>query len=289
MKLCLECNAQFNSSNWRCMTCDYLPQKHIDFLTFAPDLMQCNSGFDAQNFEKLTAVEASNFWFRARNQLIVWALKKYFCSAKNFLEIGCGTGYVLSGIQKFLPQLNLSGSEISCVGLNSAAKRINQAMLFQMDARKIPFVEEYDVIGAFDVLEHIEEDELVLQQMYQAIKPGGGIIVTVPQHQFLWSQQDDHACHVRRYNVTDLKNKAMKAGFKIIKTTSFVSLLLPLMLVSRLQKRKKVENYDPLQELKLSKGLNTAFENILAFERLMIRAGINFPMGGSLLMIAKKL
>jgi SAM-dependent methyltransferase len=289
MQLCLKCNTQFRSADWKCSACDFLPEAVTNFFTFAPDLMQYNTGFDAQNFAKLIEVEAANFWFRSRNQLIIWALKKYFSDAENFLEIGCGTGYVLSGIQKNFPNLKLFGSEISARGLNFAAQRVKHAMLFQMDARKIPFVEEYDVIGAFDVFEHIEEDELVLQQIHQALKPGGGIILTVPQHQFLWSQQDEHACHVRRYNIADLKNKMIKAGFKIIKTTSFVSLLLPLMLVSRLQKRKKIENYDPLQELKLSKTLNIIFENILAFERLVIQLGINFPVGGSLLMIANKL
>jgi SAM-dependent methyltransferase len=59
------------------------------------------------------------------------------------------------------------------------------AVLFQMDARKIPFESEFDVIGAFDVLEHIEEDEKALAQIFHAVLPGGGLILTVPQHRFL--------------------------------------------------------------------------------------------------------
>ena len=50
---------------------------------------------------------------------------------------------------------------------------------------------------AFDVIEHIDEDEMVLTQMYKALQPNGGMILTVPQHPFLWSNQDEFACHVR--------------------------------------------------------------------------------------------
>lgn len=66
-----------------------------------------------------------------------------------------------------------------------------------MDARRIPFEGEFDVIGAFDVLEHIEEDERVLGQLNAALRSGGGIIATVPQHQWLWSEMDTVSGHRR--------------------------------------------------------------------------------------------
>ena len=69
------------------------------------------------------------------------------------------------------------------------------------------FRNEFDVIGAFDVLEHIADDELVLSQMHQAVRKGGGIILTVPQHSFLWSEIDEYSRHVRRYSVSELKLK----------------------------------------------------------------------------------
>ncbi|HEY6044608.1 MAG TPA: methyltransferase domain-containing protein, partial [Nitrosospira sp.] len=156
------------------------------------------------------------------------------------------------------------------------------------DARKIPFESEFDVIGAFDVLEHIEEDEKVLAQIFHAVLPGGGIILTVPQHRFLWSQQDEYACHVRRYEAEELSNKVEQAGFQVERATSFVSLLLPLMFLSRLSKRKPVENYDPTQEFQISGLLNGILETVLDLERMIIRAGFSFPAGGSRLLIARK-
>jgi SAM-dependent methyltransferase len=258
------------------------------YFSFAPEYAKSNEGFQPHHFDELAHAEVGHFWFRSRNRLIVWALNRFFPDARNFLEIGCGTGFVLSGVANANPHLEVSGSEIHSAGLKYAADRVKGAMLFQMDARNIPFENEFDVIGAFDVLEHIEEDERVLAQMFQAISADGGIILTVPQHRFLWSQQDEYACHVRRYEAQELQDKVEKAGFRVEKATSFVSLLLPLMFMSRLSKRKPVENYDPTQELRISGLANAALEKVLDLERLMIRGGVSFPMGGSRLLIARK-
>src|SRR4030095_1631809 len=110
-------------------------------------------------------------------------------------------------------------------------------------ARRIPFRGEFDVIGAFDVLEHIKEDEEVLAQMYQATRPRGGVLLTVPQHSFLWSEVDDYSRHVRRYSASELKAKVKRAGFETLRTTSFVSLLLPVMFISRLRQRSAHQGF----------------------------------------------
>jgi 2-polyprenyl-3-methyl-5-hydroxy-6-metoxy-1,4-benzoquinol methylase len=54
------------------------------------------------------------------------------------------------------------------------------------------------VIGAFDVIEHIEQDERVLLDLWCAIKARGGLIISMLKHRWLWSAADEHACHVRR-------------------------------------------------------------------------------------------
>jgi SAM-dependent methyltransferase len=157
-----------------------------------------------------------------------------------------------------------------------------------MDARRIPFREEFDVIGAFDVLEHIKEDEAVLTQMYQATRKGGGILITVPHHPFLWSTSDDFARHARRYQTRELRNKVKKAGFEVLRMTSFVSLLLPLLALSRLKQRFSREPFDPSAEFNISSSVNTALEKILDAERTLIRAGLSLPAGGSLLLAGRR-
>ena len=288
MKICLACSHIFQAKDWVCPICRWAPTQKNGFLAFAPALAESNSGFDSGLFAKLAEVEIGNFWHVSRNQLILWALKKFFPQAQSFLEIGCGTGYVLSGVKEARPELCLSGSEIDCAGLHFARQRLQNTDLFQMDARRIPYGDEFDVIGAFDVIEHIKEDEAVLTQMHRACRSGGGIILTVPQHPFLWSDYDVEAHHVRRYRATELRAKVEKAGFEILTMTSFVSFLLPAMLLSRLKKANPNKKYDVAAQIHKGPFMNKVLLSILNVERGFIRAGISFPCGGSLLLVARK-
>jgi trans-aconitate methyltransferase len=248
-----------------------------------------NIGFKAHYFKELAALEAGNFWFCARNKLILWALHKYSPALKSFLEIGCGTGFVISAISKQFPDARLSGSEYLEEGLVYARRRLPSTEFTQMDARNIPYESKLDAIGAFDVLEHIEEDEVVLQQIFKALKPGGTVFITVPQHRWLWSAVDEYACHVRRYDANELRDKICQAGFEIIRNTSFVSTLLPAMYLSRLMQRNKMDvKMDAMAELRINPVLNKILEWLLNFELVLIRSGVNFPVGGSRLLIARK-
>lgn len=248
-----------------------------------------NNGFKAHYFKELAKLEAHNFWFRVRNKIIIWALLKYSPDLKSFLEIGCGTGFVISAIAGSFPKANLLGSEYLEEGLLYARKRLPSAKFMQMDARKIKYQSELDAIGAFDVLEHIEEDEVVLQQIYRALKPAGFVYITVPQHSWLWSSVDDYACHVRRYDSKIFHQRVSNVGFDIIRSTSFVSTLLPAMYISRLFKRKKMDvSIDSMAELRINPILNKIFELLLNFELVLIRFGVSFPIGGSRLLVARK-
>ena len=257
-------------------------------MAFAPELAREVEGFEADYFPRLADQEAGNFWFRSRNRLLIWALKQYFPNAKNFLEIGCGTGFVLSGFKQAFPNLVLLGSEVFSEGLSFAAPRLPGIELFQMDARCIPFRDEFDVIGAFDVLEHVKQDEEVLAQMHEATRQGGGILITVPHHRFLWSPVDEFARHVRRYETRELCEKVRRAGFSVVRITSFVSLLLPLLIASRFKQRFTGEEVDPSAEYNISNLMNTTLEKILDAERTLIGAGLSFPAGGSLLLVARR-
>jgi SAM-dependent methyltransferase len=255
---------------------------------FSPELARNNSGFKASYFAPLAAREAGHFWFRARNALIVWALGNYGANVSSFMEIGCGTGFVLQGVGHGFPKIRLVGSEIYPEGIAFAAERIAGGEFMQMDAREIPFVDEFDAIGAFDVIEHIDEDETVLKQIYCALKPYGLLLLTVPQHRWLWSGVDDYACHVRRYAAHDLRDKLARAGFSVVRSTSFVTSLLPLMFFSRLQQRGKDKSFDPHAELRVNTLVNRIFEGFLRMELWFIRRGVSFPVGGSLLVVAAK-
>ena len=101
------------------------------FKCFAPDMTIKNDGFDPQGFRFLMEIEDKHFWFRERDQIILWAIKEFFPKNCVLLEIGCGTGYVASAIEKNFPNLQVYGSEIFIEGLKHASLRLKKEQLFQ--------------------------------------------------------------------------------------------------------------------------------------------------------------
>jgi SAM-dependent methyltransferase len=245
-----------------------------------------NDPFPSHTFSYLASAETSHWWFRSRNQIIIWMLRSKAKGLKNFLEVGCGTGYVISGIERAFPALRLEASEYFEDGLVFARQRVPSCTFRQLDATAMAERDTYDCIGSFDVIEHIEADELVLSNFHQALRSGGLLALTVPQHPWLWSAADDYAHHVRRYTVNELRRKVMHAGFRIEYTTSFVSLLLPLMALQRLSSRN--QSYNPDDEFKISSLLNASLYLVMQLELILLRLGLRFPAGGSLLLLARK-
>jgi SAM-dependent methyltransferase len=291
MKKCLTCGALSSSVEAKCPDCGTKTETISDFLAYAPELEGNSSGFKESYFQELFELEKNHFWFQNRNHLILLTIQKYCPMFKSFLEVGCGTGYVLSAIANRYSACKLIGSEIFTTGLKFAAQRQPNVEFIQMDARRIPFHNEFDLIGAFDVLEHIAEDRLVLRQLYESLSPGGTLLLTVPQHQWLWSPSDDYACHARRYSARDLHQKLAVTGFKVLRSTSFVTTLLPIMLVSRMRMKQQCNKpeFDVMAELRISPPTNLILSRILAVEVHLIRYGFNLPIGGSRLVVARKI
>ena len=287
MKRCLRCDCRFDGLGWRCPNCAFAPVIVDGLPCFAPELAPEHIGFDASRYEVLAKVEAHHFWFRSRVELVVWALRRHFSQAKSLLEIGCGTGEVLAAIARTDSLRRLVGSEAHLAGLALAARRAPTAELLQSDARCIPFRDEFDVIGAFDVIEHVDEDEQILREMFAACRPGGGIVVTVPQHEWLWSYRDEFAGHQRRYRREDLLGKIAAAGFERPWSTSFVTLLLPVMALSRAG-QKAPEGFAASGELQVGRVMNRILGAVMNAERRLIATGVSLPVGGSLLAIAHK-
>ncbi len=250
-----------------------------------------SDGFNSHYFKDLYQLEENNFWFRARNKIIISAMKKFSRTPVSYFEIGCGTGYVTQAVQQAFPDCQITGSEMFAEGLQYAKSRMPTATFIQADATQLANPASADIVGIFDVLEHIEDDNKVLQSIHNMLKPDGLLFLTVPQHEWLWSDQDDIACHVRRYQAKDLHAKLRSNGFTILQSTSFVTLLLPLMFISRLRKNKKInKTYEsnPTSELSLPPFVNRIFYFFMNIDLMLINAGIKLPFGGSRLIVAKK-
>jgi SAM-dependent methyltransferase len=156
----------------------------------------------------------------------------------------------------------------------------------QVDARDIPALNAFDLTGAFDVIEHIADDVGVLRGMRAATRKGGGIIIAVPQHPWLWSHADVRAHHERRYRRGELEAKLQASGFDVLFSSSYTALLLPVMAANRLVS-KASEGDDDLAEFRLNRHVNNLFTAILRTEIRATLAGFSWPAGGSRIVVAR--
>ena len=257
---------------------------------YAPALAALNDGFPASQFQRLYAAESRSFWHRSRARIIKRLVLARLHGADKFLEIGCGTGSVLEFISKG-SDLKLTGAEAYLEGLKLAQARLPRAEFIQLDARRLPFAARFDGIGLFDVLEHLDDDESLLREVFKALKPDGYVFVTAPQHPFLWSATDDAAYHRRRYVGGEMGDKMRRAGFTIVAETSFVTALFPVMAAARWLKRRPAEE-NPceavLRDLELPGALNAALEAVMRIDEALISAGLRLPFGGSIAVVGRR-
>ena len=287
MKRCLSCDATFSGSSWSCPECAWSPSEN-GVTTFAPALLSSSDHFPRDDVRRLSDLEEAHFWFAARNELILWAISSYFPQARTLLEVGCGTGIVLSRIRTGLPELHLTGADLLHVALDVARTRVPDADFAQVDIRHLPYVEEFDIVCALDVLEHIDEDAAALEQIAHALRPGGGVVISVPQHMWLWSAADEYGRHRRRYSRRTLLRQLDEAGFDTMRATSSVSFLLPIVAISRFRHRRLSDTYDPFREFGLPHGVNRLLKWVMSAERRLIRSGVSLPVGSSLTVVARK-
>jgi SAM-dependent methyltransferase len=278
---------------WQCPSCSYVLPRTTGFSQLAAALDETNEGFDLAGIDPLTTVEEDHFWFGNRNELVRWLVRRHAPAAQRVLEIGCGTGFVLSALRQALPAALITGSELHSRGLAAARRRHGEAVeLIQMDARHCHLAETVDLVGAFDVLEHIPQDGDVLGEIARILKPGGILIATVPQHPWMWSTADDLAHHQRRYRPGELAGKARAAGLQPLYQSSFTTLAFPLMVAMRLIERLRPtkQSLEAISEVHLNVNptVNGVLRGLGRLEQRLRRAGVPLPFGGSQVLVARR-
>ena len=295
-RICISCRASEPVGSgepiWpvgrHCPACGCSVPECAGFPLFAPELAETANGFDAVAFDRLASIELTHFWFVARNELIVGLANRFFPNARRYLEVGCGNGAVLQALASSRSWDRLVGTDLHPPGLAHAKQRLPQGVEFaQLDARTIPAAAAFDLTGAYDVVEHIAEDEAVLRAIRGTLAAGGGTIIAVPQHPALWSRADEIGHHQRRYRVGELESKLQRNGFAVEFSSSFTSLLLPLMALNRLKARLSPAETDVSREVDVNPILNRALTAVLRAEVRLTLAGLRWALGGSRVVAAR--
>lgn len=252
---------------------------------------------DGSLYDDLALVEDLHFWFRARNTIVAAAMDRVIPSLpKNYrvLEIGCGTGNVLSVLEKKARHGQVIGMDLFARGFKYARQR-TACGLVQADLYSPPFNIEFDLIGMFDVIEHLALDQSALRQVNNLLRKHGKLLITVPAHKYLWSYADQFAGHYRRYEATQLRQLLDNTGFSIDYETEFMRAATPLIWLNRRllpnfsKGRKQSEPKERfLAELRLVPILNGLLRWLIEREADSVRDGIQMKFGTSLLAIASK-
>jgi SAM-dependent methyltransferase len=225
---------------------------------------------------RLVVAEDQHFWFRARNHAVEMLVKQIIAnlgSGYRVLEVGCGTGNVLRVLETTCTRGTVVGLELSRERLRFARQRI-ACPLVQGDLHHAPFKTPFDLIGLFDVLEH------------------------VPAHPRLWSYFDEASSHYRRYTLDTLDHALTSAGYRIEYLTQYMASIFPLMWISRkLTARRQAStatrNFEHAwrlaqHDLTVVPMLNGFLSFLLRMEVPLLTRRYRLPIGTSLFAIARK-
>ena len=251
----------------------------------APQAEANTADYDPVWFDRLDRVEARHFWFRARRGVIARLFERYARRSDRVLEIGAGTGSVAAALAA--RGFNVAVSDIHHQALEIAGRR-GLAERYEFDLMAMPFREQFDVIGLFDVLEHLDDDRAALLAIRQALKPGGRLVLTVPAHRWLWNQSDMLAHHKRRYGLKEIRQRIAAAGFDILDARGFFVSLVPLLLLRRLvSPGRKDDSRTAAAGLSVIPVANEIMLSILSLDNLL-SGWLRPAAGGSIAVVARK-
>lgn len=234
-------------------------------------------------------IEDGSFWFKYRNKCILEAIRIFPAEGAIF-DVGAGNGYVSlalknAGFDTVIIEPGFQGA------MNAHARGLNPVICSTLEDagfrnHSIPSV------GLFDLLEHIKDDIGLLGTIKNLLIPSGRLYITVPAYSFLWSVEDDHAGHHRRYTTKSLSTKLESVGFDInLSTYIFGPLPIPIFIFRSIPSRfgfkttsdfKRTQKEHCHNKSLLGSLLNWALDK----ELRALRNNRRIPVGGSCLLVA---
>lgn len=228
-----------------------------------------------------------NYWWHTGRLSVVDKQLRLLCGDKNklrILNIGCGTGGTLPTLQKYGDVFNV---DISAEALKYLKQKGYAGKLVK--DHRLPFKNgEFDIVVALDVLEHIDQDRLSLDEWKRVLKKSGKVLITVPAYDFLWSGHDTSLHHYRRYTRSKLNWDLKKSGFSKVKLSYMISFSLPLVIGFRmLHKLTGKKMNEQTSYVNLPRFINNLFHKLLVVESHSLKH-VNHPFGTSVLAVYKK-
>jgi len=241
--------------------------------------------YDPAWFDRLDRVEARHFWFRARRGVIVRLFERHVRRSDRVLEVGAGTGSVAATLAA--RGFNVAVTDVHHQALEFAGRK-GLAERYEFDLMMMPFNEQFDVVGLFDVLEHIDDDRAALLAIRRVLKPDGRLILTVPAHAWLWNQSDVLARHKRRYGLKEVRQRVASAGFELLESRCFFMSLVPLLLLRALfSPGRKDDGHQEAAGLSVVPVANEMMLAMLSLDNL-VSGWLRPAVGGSIALVAQK-
>src|SRR5215211_4389296 len=234
----------------------------------------------------LFSVEQSHWWHIGRRKILaefVEAICRDVTDRRaRILDVGCGTGANLLLLAKYGDG---EGVDVSEDALAFCRERGLEKVKLGA-GEELPYDDgTFDLVTAFDVVEHMDNDLAGLREMRRVLRPGGRVLLFVPAFMFLWGLQDDVSNHRRRYRLPELQRVLERAGFEIERTTyANITFFLPILVMRQLMRltgiRAESEN-----NINVS-ALNEILGRMLGGESLILKF-MNLPFGVSGLCVGR--
>jgi len=219
-------------------------------------------------YDRMAEHDSTHWWYRARRDVLASVISRKVGLPKNatILEIGCGTGHNLPMLAAFG---TVDALEIDDAAAAIAATRLGK-LVSQSRLPELADIPEhaYDMVALLDVLEHIEDDTAALIAIAKRLKPGGTLLLTVPQYPWMWSGHDVANHHFRRYTKATLRKVVADAGLRLDLLTHFNSLLFPLAAADRLMAR--ATGREGSDDALPPTVVNALFESVFGLEKHLV-------------------
>jgi len=234
-------------------------------------------------YDQMAALDQRHWWYRARREVIAALIRRRVQppADSRLLEIGCGTGHNLEMLRQFG---TVDALEVDETARTLAEKRLGKTV-FSAPLPELAGIPErsYDVVAAFDVIEHIPDDVAAIGAIARRLKIGGKLVMTVPAHQWMWSAHDVVNHHQRRYSKAGLKRLLDGSPLKLDAVGYFNSLLFPVAVAERFA--SKLRGKEDANLGLPPAPINQALERIFAAERALV-GRVPLPPGLSLFAVA---